>query len=604
VTDVFFGFLAGWTLLLRRRQGRAAARIGQAQLGWFIGALGASMLPALIGSGGEVHFVGWLRFAQTVSLAWLVPYAVRTTKDARFILRAVVLFSSFEIVRSVLAEGAWRGLGDRLRGENGPDITGLLAAILVVAAVRGSVAPSRFARILLGLIGVAGLALTQSIGSIIATGIGLVLFGGLRNVRGERESRLLIPARVAVVMGAVALAVVFVRPENVPGADGYTQSTTAHRLIVGTAGVELFLAHPLTGVGWQHSDDPQVIGSRDIGDRLREIFRGDYNPGFFPDVQAASVHNAWIQVFAEAGIVGGAALVLAAVALTRGIRKVLRQSAANPEVYELAALATTILVVILVWWNDNPLYGAQPETVLAATMIGLLAALPNLPLVLVAPDRKLVRGPVDDEDKVLAPLPGANEGVSIVVVGTLASGTRDLATVAIAPPLATLGARVCLLDVATGKMIDHAGVDHWLGSPSRTRLREQGAVVAASSHVCASVARLLGIRAALHHVNHGVLVASVSRMVDAELIVAMEPTQDGPAALLGGRAAAVPVGILMTDHMTRPASEDQVAQVMLSSADWVISLSELPSALAWDSAARTIMELASPADATDRLRSD
>jgi hypothetical protein len=40
----------------------------------------------------------------------------------------------------------------------------------------------------------------------------------------------------------------------VPGADGYTQSTTAHRLIVGTAGVELFLAHPLTGVGWQHSD--------------------------------------------------------------------------------------------------------------------------------------------------------------------------------------------------------------------------------------------------------------------------------------------------------------------------------------------------------------
>ena len=38
--------------------------------------------------------------------------------------------------------------------------------------------------------------------------------------------------------------------------------------------------------------------------------------------------------------------------------------------------AVVLLVVILVWWNDNAMFGAQPETVLAATFLGLLAATP------------------------------------------------------------------------------------------------------------------------------------------------------------------------------------------------------------------------------------
>ena len=41
-----------------------------------------------------------------------------------------------------------------------------------------------------------------------------------------------------------------------------------------------------------------------------------------------------------------------------------------------ARSALVLLVVILVWWNDNALFGAQPETVLAATFLGLLAATP------------------------------------------------------------------------------------------------------------------------------------------------------------------------------------------------------------------------------------
>ncbi len=35
-----------------------------------------------------------------------------------------------------------------------------------------------------------------------------------------------------------------------------------------------------------------------------------------------------------------------------------------------------MVVVILLWLNDNPLFGAQPETVLIATFLGLFAAAP------------------------------------------------------------------------------------------------------------------------------------------------------------------------------------------------------------------------------------
>lgn len=35
--------------------------------------------------------------------------------------------------------------------------------------------------------------------------------------------------------------------------------------------------------------------------------------------------------------------------------------------------ATLVLIVVLIWWNDNPLYGGQPETVLAALALGTLA---------------------------------------------------------------------------------------------------------------------------------------------------------------------------------------------------------------------------------------
>ena len=71
-------------------------------------------------------------------------------------------------------------------------------------------------------------------------------------------------------------------------------------------------------------------------------------------------------------------LLLIAVLITmgRGIAAILRSVRSNQRLYVAARAALVLLVVVLVWWNDNTLYGAQPESVLAATFLGILAAVP------------------------------------------------------------------------------------------------------------------------------------------------------------------------------------------------------------------------------------
>ena len=35
-----------------------------------------------------------------------------------------------------------------------------------------------------------------------------------------------------------------------------------------------------------------------------------------------------------------------------------------------------VLGAILIWWNDNAIFGAQPETIMFAVFLGMLASIP------------------------------------------------------------------------------------------------------------------------------------------------------------------------------------------------------------------------------------
>ena len=84
------------------------------------------------------------------------------------------------------------------------------------------------------------------------------------------------------------------------------------------------------------------------------------------------MHNAYISVLAETGLAGIVTLVAAFVVVRRRLRDVaVTLDGEDRAVFDTIRL---LLVVVLVWWNDDPLFGAQPETVLAATFLGLLAS--------------------------------------------------------------------------------------------------------------------------------------------------------------------------------------------------------------------------------------
>ena len=131
---------------------------------------------------------------------------------------------------------------------------------------------------------------------------------------------------------------------------------------------------------------------KELNQQLRTRFGSDVNPQFLPDQSPTGVHNAYVQIATEAGLLGILTFLVFLVACIRGIRALLRRLVADPRRHACARCALAVLVVVAIWFNDNALYGAQPEVVLAATMLGLLAALGSLRMTSARGNQELPQG--------------------------------------------------------------------------------------------------------------------------------------------------------------------------------------------------------------------
>ena len=178
-----------------------------------------------------------------------------------------------------------------------------------------------------------------------------------------------------VVFGLVQV----VRPEAIPGSEAFRSGSAAHRLVVGAAGLEVFERNPVIGVGWRGSDSPRVIGDRDVVADVRQRFP-DVRPIFYPDVNPTSVHNTYIQILADLGLVGFALFVVLLTAIALRARSLLRRLGRAHELWPYAFAISLGLLLVLIWHNDNPLYGGQLDTVLPALLVGGLAAISRLTL--------------------------------------------------------------------------------------------------------------------------------------------------------------------------------------------------------------------------------
>lgn len=342
----------------------------------FLAVMGITVL--LIARNGSAGFsdsaVSWMRLAVTASLAWLVPVAIRTIRDIRLVLNVFAAAAAATVIHAVATMGAL----DRASGLLGPNALGMVAGILLVTA-RYSPTPShRLVRVMLAVTGLIGLVLAKSIGSTAATGAAFLAAGVISSRRGAAAGSvpLRVGGRLLVAGAALFLFMVALRPGDLPGSERFAHSSTALRLSVGYAGLQIFADHPLIGVGWQQSGRPEIINDPGLIAAVDEKFPERHYADLGED-SLRTVHNMYVQVLAEGGIIGFAALAWLLWGVAVRIRMLL-VGVQDPWLAAATRFLAIALVLVVVWWNDNPLFGGQVESILAFSFLGVLAAIPRV----------------------------------------------------------------------------------------------------------------------------------------------------------------------------------------------------------------------------------
>jgi O-antigen ligase len=384
LADVFYvGAVAGWAAGTLKESNdavsrtRGGQRIPQLPALLFLAFAGLTLwhVQAVDPGGLEDSLVSWLRLIQTASLAWLAAAVIHTRRDVTLVLTAVAVGGTVAVGLAIEAGLSAGGnlLVGRYTGSLNVNALGLVSGLLVVLAASRGVSRRAAYRLALGATGVVGLFLAKSVGAFIATGLALALAAGLADRRGQlqRTTRVVVALTIAglVVFGLVQA----LRPTSIPTEASFRESSASQRIIVGAAGLEVFERNPVIGAGWRRSDSPMVIGDAEIASELRSRFPRAKQE-FFPDVNPTSVHNTYIQVLADLGLVGFALFAAALISIGLGITKLLRRER-DGELWPQAWGASLGLVLILLWLNDNPLYGGQVETILLGLLVGIVAAI-------------------------------------------------------------------------------------------------------------------------------------------------------------------------------------------------------------------------------------
>ena len=321
--------------------------------------------------------ISWVRFTQTVALAVVAAWVIRSRRDVVILVGGICAGGLIGVGSAIVdAAGDPSKLtsADRIGGLLGVNQLALIAGIMLLVGLFAGLERRRALQVLLIVFGLSGLFLGKSVATFVGVGIAVAIGFAFRRP-ADPVTRMMRTVAVGLAAVVAVFAVVQeVRPSAAPGSTGYRNSSTAQRLILATAGIELWEHHPLIGVGWRRSEEPDVIGSPDISQDLRNRFQ-NARTDFFPDVSPASVHNSYIQVLAELGIVGFALLLVMMGALFASTRRLLRSLPRSHPLWGPAwALALSVLLAA-VWLNDNPLYGGQIETVVTAVMLGALAGM-------------------------------------------------------------------------------------------------------------------------------------------------------------------------------------------------------------------------------------
>jgi O-antigen ligase len=334
------------------------------------------------------HFVTFAKLCEYALLALAVPLLVRRRDDLVIFLGALVLWSVAATAVALLqffgldVFDAWNA-GWRQPSFLGHHDLAALSAIALSAAAGGIVAsrrslpiPSLFVPALVA--GLFGLVLAGSVAAAGGLAVGMLAVAIVSRARFAPSARQLVAlaAVVLAVAGGVAavrgdaladfLRFLGVRNDEPVGVETYSQRT-----VLAYIGLRIFQDSPVAGVGWQRSSTPEVF--EPFVPDARERFPDVVDLAFPSRENRWGVQNLYVQVLADAGIVGFALLLAvggwALVLAWRTARRAPPHWAVGAGLVSLGALLT-----LAGEWASLGIVSGIPIQAATCLMLGLAAA--------------------------------------------------------------------------------------------------------------------------------------------------------------------------------------------------------------------------------------
>jgi O-Antigen ligase len=329
------------------------------------------------------HVVSAAKFAEYALLAPALVLLLRRAEDVTAVLVSVVGWSVAATTAGLLQFFGADILDAWPAGRRQPSFLGHLdfAALSGMALTVGLLwlTLRRRAAMVALTTGAIGLVVAGASAGVIGFGAAAVLLAFWARVRRVDSSRTILATVVAVAVAATGILLLrgndfdqFLRFLGVRREEASTQThvqTYAQHTLLAYIGWKIFTAHPIAGVGWQGSAEPE---------HYRPVLPAAHRR--FPDVAAVAfpapsrpygVQNAYVQVLADLGVIGLVLwLGLFAAGIVLGVRTALR---GPPAAAGVAALGAAWLVLALGLWIPQNLVAGLPLDALVWLGVGLAA---------------------------------------------------------------------------------------------------------------------------------------------------------------------------------------------------------------------------------------